>query len=92
MPKMLVKETITKEIEIPLKTIYKLVDALPTADKKVLLEKLLSSVEKKGALKFIPFRKDRIKAIIDDFKATDLYEENFLRDLEEGLKKSSVCR
>lgn len=92
MPKMLLKETITKEIEIPLKTIYKIIDALPIEDKKVLLEKLLASIEKKGAMKFIPFRKDRIKAIIDDFKATDLYEEDFLRDLEEGLKKSSVYR
>lgn len=90
MPKMLIRETITKEIEIPLKTIYKIIDALPIEDKKELLEKLLASTEKKG--KFIPFRKDRIEAILADFKATNLYEEDFLQDLEDGLKKSSVYR
>lgn len=90
MPKMLIKETITKEIEIPLKTIYKLIEALPVEDKKKLLKKLLASIEKKG--KFISFRKDKIGAVIADFKATDLYEEDFLQDLENGLKKSSVCR
>lgn len=92
MPKMLIKETITKEVEIPLKTIYKLIDALPIEDKKELLEKLLTAIEKKGGIKFIPFRKDRVEDIVADFKATDLYEENFLRDLEDGIKKSSVYR
>ena len=34
--------------------------------------------------------KDKIESILADFAATDLYEEDFLRDLEEGLKKSSM--
>lgn len=92
MPKRLIKETITKEIEIPLETIYNLIDALPVEDKKGLLDKLLSSIEKKGGMELIPFRKDRIEDIMADFKVTNLYTEDFLRDLEEGLKKSSVYR
>lgn len=92
MPKVLIKETITKEIEIPLKTIYNFIDALPLEEKKELLDKLLTSIQKRGKTKFIPFKKVRIKDIISDFKATDLYEENFLQDLEDGLKKSSVYR
>lgn len=92
MPKLLIKETLTKEIEIPLKTIYNFIDALPLEEKKVLLDKLLTSIQKRGKTKFIPFKKVRIEDIISDFKATDLYEENFLQDLEDGLKKSSVYR
>lgn len=89
MPKIQLKETITKEIEIPLETIYSLVDALPIKDKKELLNRLLASIEEE-ALEFIPFRKDKIEEIISDFEAVNLYEEGFLRDLEEGLRKSSV--
>ena len=35
------------------------------------------------------FQKDDISSIIDDF-AKENYSNDFLRDLEEGLKKSSV--
>jgi len=34
MPKIQLKETITKEIEIPLEVIYNLIDVLPVEDKK----------------------------------------------------------
>ncbi len=92
MPKVLIKETITKEIEVPLKTIYKLIDALSVEDKKELLDKLQASIQRKGKIKFIPFRKVKIEDLVSDFKVTDLYEEDFLRDLENGLKKSSLYR
>jgi hypothetical protein len=36
------------------------------------------------------FIKDKIESILADFRVTDLYEEDFLKDLEEGLKKSSL--
>jgi hypothetical protein len=35
---------------------------------------------------------DKIGTILADFAAKNLYEDDFLRDLEEGLKKSSVYR
>lgn len=40
-------------------------------------------------LYFQTFQKDDIENIMDDFKKED-YSNDFLRDLEEGLKKSSV--
>ncbi len=33
--------------------------------------------------------KDPIKDIVDDFKNTDIYTDEFLKDLEKGLRKSS---
>ncbi len=85
MPRITLKETITKEIEIPMEALYDLIDSLPQEERKKLLERLKSqSVELKA------FKKDKIKSILADFAATDLYEEDFLRDLEEGLKKSSI--
>ncbi len=33
--------------------------------------------------------KDSIQEIINDFRKTDLYTDNFLEDLENGLRKSS---
>jgi len=40
-------------------------------------------------LYFKKFQKDDIENIMDDFKKED-YSNDFLTDLEEGLKKSSV--
>jgi len=40
-------------------------------------------------LYFKKFQKDDIKNIINDFKKED-YSNDFLKDLEDGLKKSSV--
>ena len=34
-------------------------------------------------------QKDFIENVIVDFKATELYSDEFLRDLEDGLLKSS---
>jgi hypothetical protein len=85
MPRIILKETITKEIEIPLEAIYELIDNLPQEEREKVLERLKAqSVELKT------FKKDKIESILADFAATDLYEGDFLRDLEEGLKKSSV--
>jgi hypothetical protein len=39
-----------------------------------------------------PFKKDKVESILSDFKATDLYDEQFLKDLEEGLKKTSAYK
>ena len=85
MPRIILKETITKEIEIPMEAIYELIDNLPQEEREKVLERLKAqSVELKT------FTKDKIESILADFAATDLYEGDFLRDLEEGLKKSSV--
>jgi len=40
-------------------------------------------------LYFKPFKKDKLENIIQDFKEEG-YSNDFLKDLEEGLKKSSV--
>ena len=42
-------------------------------------------------LYFKKFKKDDIENVIEDFK-NEGYSESFLRDLEEGLKKSSVYK
>jgi len=36
--------------------------------------------------------RDSVKNVVDDFKATNLYSENFLKDLEVGLADSSYFR
>jgi hypothetical protein len=85
MPRITFKETITKEIEIPMDTLYEIVDNLTATEREKLLEKL-----KKKPLELKVFKKDKIESILTDFTATDLYEEDFLKDLEKGLKKSSI--
>ena len=87
MPQITLKETITKKIEIPMDTLYEIVDNLTDEERK----KLLRRLEKKS-IELKPFKKDKIESILSDFAATDLYEEGFLKDLEEGLKKSSINR
>ena len=85
MPQITLKETITKKIEIPMDTLYALIDKLTAEERKKLLEKL-----KAKPVKLRPFKKDKIDSILTDFAATNLYEDEFLKDLEEGLKKSSI--
>ena len=48
--------------------------------KKIIVEK---------ELYFKPFKQDDINNIIDDFKQEN-YSDDFINDLENGLKKSSV--
>jgi len=85
MPRIILKEKITKEIEIPMDTLYEVIDNLTEEERTKLLERL-----KTRPVELKPFIKDKIESILADFRATDLYEEDFLKDLEEGLKKSSV--
>lgn len=94
MPKVLFKETVTKtgEINIPQKTLFAILNSLPVKEKRKLAENLLDSIGKKKNLKLTRFKKDTLSNIVADFRNTDLYEDNFLKDLEEGLKKSSVYK
>ena len=87
MPRITLKETITKEIEIPMEALCQLIDNLSLDQRREILNRL-----KAKALEIKPFEKDEIKSIIADFEATDLYEDGFLKDLEKGLRKSSVYR
>ena len=84
MPRITFKETITKEIEIPIDTLYDIIDNLSEKEKTRLLERV-----KTRPVKIRPFKKDKIESILADFEATKLYEYDFLKDLKEGLKKSS---
>jgi hypothetical protein len=84
MPRITLKETITKEIEIPIEAVYQLIDNLTREERQKILNRL-----KGKALELKPFEKDEIKSILTDFEATDLYEDGFLKDLEKGLTKSS---
>ena len=85
MPQITLKETITKKIEIPMDTLYEIIDSLSDEERKEILKRL-----KPKAIDLKPFKKDKIASILADFSSTELYEEGFLRDLEEGLKKSSI--
>ena len=87
MPQIIVKETITKKIEIPFETLLEIIDSLSATDKKKLISKI-------GAASFMlkKFKKDKLSKIFTDFTETGLYESEFLADLEAGLKKSSVYR
>jgi len=85
MPQITLKETITKKIEIPMETLYDFIDNLPAEQRKRLLERL-----KTKPIKLKSFKKDNINSILNDFSATDAYEDEFLKDLEEGLKRSSI--
>jgi hypothetical protein len=87
MPRITIKETVTKKIEIPMDALYELIDNLTNEECDKLLERL-----KSRHVKLRTFRKDRIEEILKDFETTDLYEDDFLKDLEKGLKKSSVYR
>ena len=87
MPQITLKETITRKIDIPLDTLVEVIDSLSADDK----EKLMSKI---GAPTFSlkKFKKDKLTAILADFAETGLYEQDFLADLDAGLKKSSVYR
>jgi len=87
MPQITLKETITKKIEIPMDTLYEIIDNLTVEERKKLIARLT-----KKPVELKPFKKDKVDSILADFAATDLYEEDFLKDLEEGLKKSSIYK
>ena len=54
------------------------------------LEKVKNSLIERE-IYFKKFKKDEIENIINDFKKED-YSDEFLKDLEEGLKKSSIYK
>ncbi len=87
MPRITLKETITKEIEIPLEALYDLIDNLSREERQKILDRL-----KEKTFELSAFKKDEIKSILAEFAATNLYEDDFLKDLEEGLRKSSIYR
>jgi len=87
MPRIILEEKITKEIEIPMDALFEVIDNLSEEERTKLLERL-----KKRPVKLRAFKKDKIESILADFAATDLYEEDFLKDLEGGLKRSSVYK
>lgn len=87
MPRLTFKETITKEIEIPLDKLFMIIDQLSSADKEKLMERLQTQ-----PIRLKPFRKAPIDSIMADFASLDFYEEEFLEDLEKGLKESSVYK
>ncbi len=85
MPQITLKEIITKKIEIPMDTLYEIIDNLSDEERKRLIERL-----KESPIELKPFKKDKLESILADFAGTDLYEDSFLKDLEKGLKKSSI--
>jgi len=87
VPRLTFKETITKEIEIPLDQLFVIIDQLSSADKEKLLERLQTK-----PIKLKLFKKDPIDSILRDFASEDIYEEGFLKDLENGLKASSAYK
>ena len=85
MPRITLKETITKEIDISMEALYKLIDNLSEQERADILSRL-----RKDNIDLKAFKKDNIESILADFESTDLYEDDFLRDLQDGLEKSSV--
>lgn len=78
-----------KEIDFSMEQLSEVVEQLSTAQLLQLLEKLYQLLQNKNE-KLLPFQADEIEAILKDFHETGLYEKEFLKDLEEGLRKSSV--
>ena len=71
-------------IDISVPTIVSLISQMSLDEIEELKNKLIER-----ELYFKKFQKDDISSIIDDF-AKENYSNDFLKDLEEGLKKSSV--
>ena len=87
MPQITLKETITRKIDIPLDTLAEVIDSLSADDREKLMSRIGTS-----SFSLKKFKKDKLATILSDFAETGLYEQEFLTDLESGLKKSSVYR
>jgi hypothetical protein len=72
-------------IDISVPTIASLISQMNLHEIEELKNKIM---ERELYLK--KFQKDDVSSIIEDFKKED-YSTDFLKDLENGLKKSSVC-
>jgi|GEM_PF-325498 len=84
MPRITLKETVTKEIDISLESLCELIDSLSDQERKHVLSRLRKGVQLRA------FKKDNIESILADFESTNVYENDFLKDLQDGLEKSSV--
>ena len=73
-------------IDLKIKDIISLISQMSLHE----IEKVKNSLVERE-LYFKKFKKDDIENIVDDFKKED-YSDDFLADLEEGLKKSSVYK
>ncbi len=73
-------------IDLKMKDIMSLISQMSLHE----VEKIKNSLIERE-LYFKKFEKDSIDNIIDDFKKED-YSNEFLTDLEEGLKKSSIYK
>jgi hypothetical protein len=85
MPIITIKEKITKTIDIPLNAIYQIIDNLSEDERYSVIERL-----KSRPVRLKKFKNDNIQKIVSDFRKTDIYEDDFLKDMETGLMKSSV--
>ena len=70
-----------------METLYELIENLTLKEREQLLERVRAT-----NVHLQPFKKAKIGAIVADFAATGLYQDDFLKDLEDGLKKSSVYK
>ena len=82
MPIITIKENITKTIDIPLNAIYQIIDNLSEDERYSLIERL-----KSRSVRLKKFKNDNIQKIVSDFQKTDIYEDDFLKDMETGLIK-----
>jgi len=87
MPHITLKETVTKRIEIPIESVIEMVESLNEEERMEVLRRLQAR-----PLSLKAFKKDSIDNILKNFAETKLYEEDFLTDLKEGLKKSSLYK
>ena len=85
MPIITIRENITRTIDIPLNAIYQIIGNLSADERYSLIERL-----KSRPVRLKKFKNDNIQKIVSDFKKTDIYEDDFLKDMETGLMKSSV--
>ena len=71
-------------VDISLPNVISLISQMSLSE----LEEVKNKIIEKE-LYFKTFQKDSIENIINDFKKED-YSDDFLKDLENGLKKSSI--
>lgn len=67
--------------------LLKIVATLTDGEREELMKTL-----KEGDTQFKPFQKDALDVVLADFRETGKYDDAFLKDLEEGLRKTSAYR
>ena len=76
----------TLEVEVPLPKIINLISKMSLSE----IEEIKNEIIKRE-LFFKKFQKDDIENIVDDFKHEG-YSAEFLKDLENGLRNSSIYK